>query len=59
VTIEARALKDPRTVDECVKFQKDVYDAIAEMTAFTIVSVDVRIRDIAESADELHSKRLH
>ncbi|MBP3897944.1 MAG: hypothetical protein J6D57_09000 [Mogibacterium sp.] len=59
VTIDVRALKDPRTVDECVKFQKDVYDAIAEMTAFTIESVNVRIRDLAESADELHSKRLH
>jgi uncharacterized alkaline shock family protein YloU len=59
VTIDVRALKDPRTVDECVKFQKDVYDAIAEMTAFTIESVNVRIRDIAESAEELHSKKLH
>jgi uncharacterized alkaline shock family protein YloU len=59
VTIDVRALKDSRTVDECVKFQKDVYDAIAEMTAFTIESVNVRIRDIAESAEELHSKKLH
>ena len=59
VTIDVRALKDPCAVDKCVEFQKDVYDAIADMTAFTIDSVNVRIRDIAESYDELHSRKLH
>jgi uncharacterized alkaline shock family protein YloU len=59
VTIDVRAIKDPRAVDKCIDFQKDVYDAIANMTAFTIESVNVRIRDIAQDYEDLHSRRLH
>ena len=59
VTIDVRAIKDPKSVDKCVEFQKDVYDAIANMTAFTIDSVNVRIRDIAFGYEDLHSRRLH
>lgn len=59
VTIDVRAIKDPRSVDKCIEFQKDVHDAIANMTAFTIDSVNVRIRDIAQGYDDLHSRKLH
>ena len=59
VTIDVRALKDPRAVEKCLELQHDVYDAIANMTAFTIDSVNVRIRDIAQSSEELHSRKLH
>ena len=59
VTIDVRALKDSRSVDKCVEFQKDVHEAIANMTAFTIDSVNVRIRDIANGYEDLHSRRLH
>ena len=59
VTIDVRALKDPKAVEKCLELQRDVYDAIANMTAFTIDSVNVRIRDIAQSTEELHSRKLH
>lgn len=59
VTIDVRALKDPETIDSCVAFQNDVYEAIANMTAFTIDSVNVRISDIARDYDDLHSRKLH
>lgn len=59
VTIDVRAIKDPSAVDKCIEFQRDVYDAIANMTAFTIDSVNVRIRDIAHGYEDLHSRKLH
>jgi uncharacterized alkaline shock family protein YloU len=59
VTIDVRAIKDPRSVDKCIEFQKDVYEAISSMTAFTIDSVNVRIRDIAQGYEDLHSRKLH
>ena len=59
VTIDVRAIKDTKSVDKCIEFQRDVYDAIANMTAFTIDSVNVRIRDIAQGYEDLHSRKLH
>lgn len=59
VTIDVRAIKDPGSVDKCIEFQKDVHEAIANMTAFTIDSVNVRISDIAQGYDDLHSRKLH
>lgn len=59
VTIDVRAIKDPCVVDRCIELQTDVYNAIANMTAFTIDSVNVRIRDIAKDYEDLHSRRLH
>jgi uncharacterized alkaline shock family protein YloU len=59
VTIDVRAVKDVRSVDKCIDFQKDVYDAISSMTAFTVDSVNVRIRDIAQGYEDLHSRKLH
>ncbi len=59
VTIDVRALKDPGAVDSCIAFQNDVYDAISQMTAFTLDSVNVRISDIARDIDDLHSRKLH
>ena len=43
----------------CIALQKDVFKALAEMTAFTIESVNVRIRDMVRDAEELHSRKLH
>lgn len=59
VTIDVRALKDPETVDCCIAFQNDVFDAIVNMTAFTVDSVNVRISDIAHDIEDLHSRKLH
>lgn len=59
VTIDVRAIKDPGSVDKCVAFQKDVHEAISNMTAFTIDSVNVRISDIALGYEDLHSRKLH
>ena len=59
VTIDVRALKDPEAVDYCIALQSDVYDAISQMTAFTIDSVNVRISDIARDTEDLHSRKLH
>ena len=59
VTIDVMAIRDPAAVDMCIDLQRDVFGALAEMTAFTIESVNVRIRDIVRDADEMHSRRLH
>ena len=59
VTIDVRAVKEPGIVDKCIEFQTDVYDAIANMTAFTIDSVNIRISDIARDYNDLHSRKLH
>ena len=59
VTIDVRALKDPAVVDHCIRFQEDVFDTITRMTAFTLDSVNVRIRDIARDREDLHSRKLH
>ena len=59
VTIDVMAVRDPESVDKCMELQKDVFEALAEMTAFTIESVNVRIRDIVKDHDEMVSRRLH
>jgi len=59
ITIDVMAIRDPDSVDMCIALQRDVFKALATMTAFTIESVNVRIRDIVRDADEMHSRRLH
>ncbi len=59
VTIDVMAIRDPESVDMCMGLQKDVFDALSSMTAFTIESVNVRIRDMVGSIEEMRSKRLH
>jgi uncharacterized alkaline shock family protein YloU len=59
VTIDVMAVRDPESVDKCIGLQKDVFDALSSMTAFTIESVNVRIRDIVGSREEMRSRRLH
>ncbi|MBR2706074.1 MAG: hypothetical protein IKE74_02395 [Mogibacterium sp.] len=59
VTIDVMAIRDPDSIDMCIALQEDVFKALAEMTAFTIESVNVRIRDIVRDAEEMHSRRLH
>ena len=59
VTIDVMAIRDPDSVGMCIALQRDVFMALAEMTAFTIESVNVRIRDIVRDADEMHSRKLH
>ena len=59
VTIDVRAVRDPESVGKCVALQKDVYEAISSMTAFTIESVNVRIRDIVGSPEEMCNMELH
>lgn len=59
ITIDVMAIRDPDSVEMCIALQRDVFKALATMTAFTIESVNVRIRDIVHDADEMHSRRLH
>ena len=59
VTIDVMAVRDPESVDKCLELQKDVYGALAAMTAFTIESVNVRIRDIVKDHEEMISRKLH
>lgn len=59
VTIDVRAVRDKRSVERCIEFQDEVFNAISSMTAFTLDSVNVRISDIARDYDDLHSRRLH
>ncbi len=59
VTIDVRAVRDKRSVERCIEFQDEVFNAISNMTAFTLDSVNVRISDIARDYDDLHSRRLH
>ena len=59
VTIDVMVIRAPEAVDSCIALQEDVFRALAEMTAFTIESVNVRIRDMVRDAEEMHSRRLH
>lgn len=59
VTIDVMAVRDPESVDKCIALQKDVFDTLSSMTAFTIESVNVRIRDMVGSREEMRSRRLH
>lgn len=59
VTIDVMAIRDRATIDKCESLQKDVYDALANMTAFTIESVNVRIRDMVRDQSEMRAKKLH
>ena len=59
VTIDVMAIRDPGSVDKCIELQRDVFDALATMTAFTIESVNVRIRDIVKDREEMLSRKLH
>ena len=59
VTIDVMAIRDPASVDKCIELQRDVFDALATMTAFTIESVNVRIRDIVKDREEMLSRKLH
>ena len=59
VTIDVMAVRDPASVDKCIELQRDVYDTLATMTAFTIESVNVRIRDIVKDREEMLSRKLH
>ena len=59
VTIDVMAIRDPESVDKCIELQRDVFETLTTMTAFTIESVNVRIRDIVKDREEMLSKRLH
>ena len=59
VTIDVMAVRDPESVEKCIGLQQDVYTALATMTAFTIESVNVRIRDIVRDRNEMLSRKLH
>ena len=59
VTIDVMAVRDPDSVDKCIALQHDVFDALATMTAFTIESVNVRIRDIVKDREEMLARKLH
>lgn len=59
VTIDVMAVRDPESVEKCIELQKDVFDTLSSMTAFTIESVNVRIRDMVGSREEMRTRRLH
>lgn len=59
VTVDVMAIRDAEAIDKCVELQKDVFDALATMAAFTIESVNVRIRDIVRDREEMLSRKLH
>lgn len=59
VTIDVMAVRDSESIDKCIELQQDVYQALATMTAFTIESVNVRIRDIVRDREEMLSRKLH
>lgn len=59
VTIDVRVIRDPESIDSCKSFQKDVYDTISYMTAFTLENVNVRISDVAKDHGDLISEKLH
>ena len=59
ITIDVMAVRDAESVDKCIELQRDVYETLATMTAFTIESVNVRIRDIVRDREEMLSRKLH
>lgn len=59
VTIDVMTIRDKEAIDMCAELQKDVYEALEKMTAFTIESVNVRIRYIVRDREEMLSRKLH
>ena len=59
VTIDVMTVRDTASVDKCLELQRDVYDALASMTAFTIESVNVRIRDMVRDREAMRTRKLH
>ena len=59
VTIDVRVLRNAEAIDNCAALQKDVFDAIADMTSFTIENVNVRVNDVATDHLDLISHKLH
>lgn len=59
ITIDVMAIRDPDAIDKCTELQHEVFEALATMTAFTIESVNVRIRDIVKDREEMLSRKLH
>ena len=45
ITIDVRVPKDNKAIDTCLAYQKDVHEAIENMTSFSVDSVNVRIKD--------------
>lgn len=55
IAIDVRLLQGPDMVESCENFQKDVHQAIENMTAFSVESINIRIRDIRKDAARLHA----
>ena len=54
ITLDVRLLRSNHMVDVCERFQKDVHDAIEDMTSFSVDGVNIRIKDIRKDAHRLH-----
>lgn len=55
LTIDVRLLLRDDMVETCENFQKDVHEAIENMTSFSVDSVNIRIKDIRKDPDRLHA----
>ncbi|MBQ0041300.1 MAG: hypothetical protein KBS56_04660 [Clostridiales bacterium] len=55
VAIDVRLVQGPGMVEICEAFQKDVHQAIEDMTSFSVEAVNIRIRDIRKDAVKLHA----
>lgn len=55
IAIDVRLLQGPDMIETCESFQKDVHQAIENMTSFSVEAVNIRIRDIRRDAAKLHA----
>ena len=57
VTLDVRALIDESTVNHCLALQMAVHKNLEMITSFSISRVNVRIKDVAYSIEELNERR--
>ena len=55
IAIDVRLLHGPDMVEACEAFQKDVHQAIEDMTSFSVDAVNIRIKDIKKDAAGLRA----
>ena len=55
IAIDIRLLQGPDMIETCEAFQKDVHQAIENMTSFSVEAVNIRIRDIRKESKRLHA----
>lgn len=57
ITLDVRAVLDESTLNHCIALQMAVHRNLEMITSFSISRVNVRIKDVVYSSEDLHTKK--